>query len=237
MTRTARAADAAAGPAMYRRVMPRIRAIVDRFWLDALVVLLALGAIGEILTNDQVEGWTPGLIVFVFLWTTPLLARRRHPVLAPTLVFVAVIVQAAIWHHSVPYQFFTFASVLIAAGLYGINLTTTRARIAGGALAIAALVTVVALDPEGSWTDIISTGAVIGVAWLVGHIHQSNSTRTAELRERAERLEREREANSRAAVAEERTRIAREMHDVVAHSLSVMVVQAEAAEEMLDARP
>ena len=50
-------------------------------------------------------------------------------------------------------------------------------------------------------------------------------------------LERERETEARAAVAEERARIAREMHDVVAHSLSVMVVQAEAAEAMLDVDP
>ena len=217
--------------------MRRIRTLVERFWLDGLVVLLALGGIIEILTNDQVEGWTPGLIAFVFLWTTPLLFRRRHPVLAPALVLVAVLVQSVIWHHSVPYQFFTFATVLISTGMLGMNLTTRRDRIAGGALALATLVTVVALDPEGNWTDIISTGGVIGVAWLVGHILRSNADRTAELRERAERLEREREANARAAVAEERTRIAREMHDVVAHSLSVMVVQAEAAEEMIGIDP
>ncbi len=217
--------------------MLRIRTLVERFWLDALVVLLAVGAIIEILTNDQVEGWTPGLIAFVFLWTTPLLFRRRHPVLAPALVFVAVIVQSVIWHHSVPYQFFTFATVLISAGMLGMNLTTRRDRILGGVLALGTLVTVVALDPDGNWTDIISTGGVIGVAWLVGHIHRANTTRNAELRERAERLEREREANARAAVAEERTRIAREMHDVVAHSLSVMVVQAEAAEEMISVDP
>ncbi|HMN98508.1 MAG TPA: sensor histidine kinase [Miltoncostaeaceae bacterium] len=219
------------------RLLHRTRALVERFWLDALTVLLALGAIIEILTNDQVEGPTAGLIIFVFLWTTPLLFRRRHPVLAPVLVFVAVTVQAVIWHHSVPYQFFTFAAVLISAGMLGMNLSTRRDRILGGALAIGTLVTVVALDPGGNWTDVISTGGVIGVAWLVGHIHRANTTRNTELRERAERLEREREANARAAVAEERTRIAREMHDVVAHSLSVMVVQAEAAEEMIGIDP
>jgi signal transduction histidine kinase len=237
MTRTGRAADDASAPAGYGRVMRRILAVVERFWLDGLVVLLMVGGISEILTNDEVEGPRAGLIAFVFLWTTPLLFRRRHPVLAPALVFVAVAAQTAIWHHSVPYQFFTFATVLISAGMLGMNLAGRRQRIAGGALAVATLVTVVALDPDGSWTDIISTGGVIGVAWLVGYILRSNANRTAELRERAERLEREREANARAAVAEERTRIAREMHDVVAHSLSVMVVQAEAAEEMLSLDP
>jgi signal transduction histidine kinase len=215
----------------------RVRALVEHVWLDGVICLLALGGIIEILTNDEVQGWTPGLIIFVFLWTTPLLFRRRHPKLAPTMVFVAIIAQAAIWHHSIPYQFFTFASALLASGLYGQNLEDRRERIAGGALVVAALVTIIALDPEGSWTDIISTGAVLGVAWLVGYILRQNARRTSELRERAERLEREREANARAAVAEERTRIAREMHDVVAHSLSVMVVQAEAAEEMLSRDP
>lgn len=215
----------------------RLRTLVERVWLDAVICLLALGGVIEVLTNDQVEGPTAGLILFVFLWTTPLLFRRRHPVLAPVLVFVVVTVQSVLWHHSVPYQFFTFAAVLISAGLLGMNLATRRDRILAGALALGTLVTVVALDPEGNWTDVISTGGVIGVAWLVGYIHRSNTRRNAELRERAERLEREREANARAAVAEERTRIAREMHDVVAHSLSVMVVQAEAAEEMLSRDP
>jgi signal transduction histidine kinase len=59
----------------------------------------------------------------------------------------------------------------------------------------------------------------------------------AELEERAARLEREREAQSRMAVAAERARIARELHDVVAHNMSVMVVQADGAAYVLDAAP
>jgi signal transduction histidine kinase len=237
MTRTARAADDASARAEYGRVMLRIRALVERHWFDVLVVGLTVGGMAEVLLNEQVEGWTPGLILFALLWGLPLLARRRHPVLAPAVVFVAVGAQAAIWHHSVGYQFCTFMMVLLAAGLFGANLTTGRTRLAGAALVLATLLIVVGVDTEGSWTDALTTAPVIGVAWLIGHIYRNNTMRTAELRERAERLEREREANARAAVAEERTRIAREMHDVVAHSLSVMVVQAEAAEEMIGIDP
>src|SRR4029079_4815111 len=114
---------------------------------------------------------------------------------------------------------------------------TGRARLCGAAVIGVAIVTVVFRDPEGDWTNLFTVVPIAAIAALVSHVLNANAVRNAELRERAERLEREREANARAAVAEERTRIAREMHDVVAHSLSVMVIQAEAAEEMLSRAP
>jgi signal transduction histidine kinase len=237
MTRTARAGDDASARTGYRRTMLRARALVERHWFDVLVVGLMVGGIVEAMLNDAVQGSTLGLAVFALLWGLPLLARRSHPVLAPTLVFVALTAQTVIWNHSVGYQFCAFMVALLAAGQYGVVLTTRNARLAGAAVVLVTLVVVVGLDPEASWTDALTTGPVLGVAWLIGHIHRNNTLRTAELRDRAERLEREREANARAAVAEERTRIAREMHDVVAHSLSVMVIQAEAAEEMLARDP
>jgi signal transduction histidine kinase len=74
-------------------------------------------------------------------------------------------------------------------------------------------------------------------AWLIGHAIRVHRRQVAALEERARRLEGEREATARAAVAEERARIARELHDVVAHGVSVMVVQAEAARRLLRRRP
>jgi signal transduction histidine kinase len=74
-------------------------------------------------------------------------------------------------------------------------------------------------------------------AWLLGAYLRTRRLYVAELRERAARAEREREERARQAVSDERARIARELHDAIAHGVSVMVVQAEAAEEVLVADP
>jgi signal transduction histidine kinase len=75
------------------------------------------------------------------------------------------------------------------------------------------------------------------LAWVIGDSLRTRRAYYAQLEERAERLQREREAQSKAAVAAERARIARELHDVVAHNVSVMVVQADGAAYVLDDSP
>ncbi|WP_255953214.1 sensor histidine kinase [Streptomyces odontomachi] len=75
------------------------------------------------------------------------------------------------------------------------------------------------------------------LAWVLGDSLRTRRAYFAQLEERAARLEREREAQAKVAVAAERARIARELHDVVAHNVSVMVVQADGAAYVLDAAP
>ena len=75
------------------------------------------------------------------------------------------------------------------------------------------------------------------VAWIIAETVRNRRAYTASLQERAERLEREREIEAHQAVTAERARIARELHDVVAHSMSVMVVQAGAARRVLNRDP
>ncbi|MFJ1652085.1 sensor histidine kinase [Streptomyces sp. NPDC088337] len=75
------------------------------------------------------------------------------------------------------------------------------------------------------------------LAWVLGDSVRTRRAYFAQLEERAARLEKEREAQAKVAVAAERARIARELHDVVAHNVSVMVVQADGAAYVLDAAP
>ncbi|MEU1624338.1 histidine kinase [Streptomyces sp. NPDC020096] len=97
--------------------------------------------------------------------------------------------------------------------------------------------------PSGSATTWGHLVAVVfmtipfALAWVIGDSLRTRRAYYAQLEERAERLQREREAQAKAAVAAERARIARELHDVVAHNVSVMVVQADGAAYVLDASP
>jgi signal transduction histidine kinase len=215
-----------------------LRRLSERHVFDAIIVVAIGITLFEVWLSTDVEGSPAGLTLFTFLWGLPLLvARRRAPVPAAVAVLVLMCAQAVIWTQSVPYSFGTFLTVMLATGVLGAHVRTRRGLLAGAALVIGAIVLVVTLDESGHWTNLLTTIPAAGFAWLVGYVYRANTARTTELRERAERLERERETEARAAVAEERARIAREMHDVVAHSLSVMVVQAEAAEAMLDVDP
>lgn len=85
--------------------------------------------------------------------------------------------------------------------------------------------------------DFVTAMAIFGTAWLAGDSLRTRRTRTAALEERAERLEREHAEAARLAVQNERALIARELHDVVAHSVSVMVIQASGARRVLEQQP
>jgi signal transduction histidine kinase len=107
--------------------------------------------------------------------------------------------------------------------------------VAGIGLTLAAWVLLVAsTDQFRKAEEIVFDAIVWSSAWLSGWTIRIGEKRARDLGRRAERLEREREAQARAAVLDERARIARELHDVVAHGMSVMVVQAGAARSLLN---
>jgi signal transduction histidine kinase len=86
-------------------------------------------------------------------------------------------------------------------------------------------------------SDAVFVTVVFGGTWLLGRALRGRGQRAAELEQRAAQLEADQQAQARAAVAAERARIARELHDVIAHSVSVMVIQAGAAEQLLEQAP
>lgn len=94
--------------------------------------------------------------------------------------------------------------------------------------------------PGGLWQGLFIMGLLtvpFVLAWVLGDSVRTRRAYWAQLEEKAARLEKERETQARIAVAAERARIARELHDVVAHNVSVMVVQADGAAYVLDAAP
>jgi len=159
-------------------------------------------------------------ILFGLAATLPLLVRRRWP-----FAVLAVILAVAI---ATPVDGQYVFPIVIA--LYTIGSTRSwEATIAAAAMpAAAGLVYILAGGPEFTTDDLLAVGLTCAVSAGLGLFVQSRRTSFDALQERAERLDRERELLAERAVAEERVRIAQELHDVVAHNVSLIVVQAQA---------
>jgi signal transduction histidine kinase len=163
-----------------------------------------------------------------------LLARRRHPVLAAVALLPLAIAQAAflVDTSELIASFFPLLVLAYGGGAYA---EPGGARIAL-ALVLAAVVPIGLIDGDAPGS-IVFPAAIATLCWLVGRNVRMRTRLAAELHEGAARLAEQREAEAREAVAEERRRIAREMHDVVAHSISIMVIQATGARQILPLDP
>jgi signal transduction histidine kinase len=210
--------------------------LARRYWFDALLVAgIGLGLTGVILKPGGEDTTSAPLwfdIPAVLAIVAPLLARRRFPFGAPVAVGVAV---AAVSFHDetiVPYDIVVFLTGCAAVFLFGLLRERTQA-VAGLAVAIGVEAIVVRNDPNGSLWNFIFVSIVFGIIWTIAFALGRTSKAVDEARERAARAEREREQRARDAVAEERARIARELHDVVGHSVSVMTVQASGVRRLL----
>jgi signal transduction histidine kinase len=185
---------------------------------------------------DALLGHGPGTrwerVVFALVTTLPLLVRRRAPVVVAVVIAAALVVWAAMAsvgeNGTMP-----FPSILVAlfsVGLY--ERQTTRSLIGALALVGSAFYALETHYNTGHFTA--SNAAIFAFfmlgAWGAGRLIQHRA-------KQAEVAYADSELLARTAVAEERARIARELHDVVAHSISIVAVQAGAAEELLDRDP
>ncbi|WP_329792854.1 histidine kinase [Lentzea sp. DG1S-22] len=164
----------------------------------------------------------------------PLLIRRQRPGTAVAVVLATIVLEflTSPWGTFVPVVNLTLAPVLYSVAVYGRRRQVWLA-LAGSAVVVSWWA-VRSLDArEGQWREfVVAVGFVVSLllaCWLLGEFVSARRAYLLAVEDRAVRAEREKEALARAAVAEERTRIAREMHDVVAHAVSTMVMQAEGA--------
>jgi signal transduction histidine kinase len=190
----------------------------------AIVLALASGYVGRAAHFGR---WTFGLPLAV-VEVTPLLVRRRFPLPVLIVVASATLAEVAVYGSTTP----------VAAAVAVFTVATYRDRrtsliasaTSGAAIALLAL----ALD---GYHSLVQTLLLFAIAWVAGDSLGTKRAYLSELELRAERLEREQQAEAARAVAEEQARIARELHDVIAHNVSVMVVHAAAGLDAFDKRP
>jgi signal transduction histidine kinase len=197
------------------------RALAQRpFITDTLLaVVLAVSTVAS-----HTGAWSP----LILLDTLPLAVRRRWPV--PVLV---VTLMAEVGFHVIHRNVVVLPGTVI--GLYTVAAYCSRpvSIRAGLGTAVVLALTNFWIHDFRSWFGLSTAWSVLGgrtAAWMSGAY-------IGQLRARPARLAREKELQTRRAVAEEQARIARELHDVIAHNVSVMVVQAAAARDVFDVNP
>ena len=220
----------------YFQTVKELGSFVGRYWFDVLVVIGGGVGIAVAVAHQGKYGGPEGPlwldVVLMIAIVAPFLARRRYPFWALAAVPIAVTISAPLDPRLVPDNGVTFVAGLAVAFLFA-QLRDRRQALAGLVMVFGTQVVIVRFDPQGSTGDIFFTNIVFGVVWLAGFLLGRKFEEGDAAKERAARLEREREEQARIAVAEERARIARELHDVVGHSVSVMTVQASGVRRLL----
>jgi signal transduction histidine kinase len=224
--------DAPVASERYSRVVRQLGSVARRWeiqWTDVVLAgLLSVWAIVEGAGRDSLT-FSPA----VLLSTAPLVVRRRWP---------GAVLLAALAGFTIAGKASGFAALLggltaaVSLGLY------TRHQNLAPFIVVASAGVISLEFGRGQTSTLPIPGAVLplvllGAAFLAGREIASRQKELNEQRQRAGLLEQEREAAVKAAAEAERRHIARELHDVVAHSVSVMVVQAGAARKVLDDKP
>lgn len=223
-----------------RARMSRIRAALDAY------PLLVDGAIAlglTLLTLFAVAAGAPDVgpggavnLVLLLLQTVPLVARRR----APLIVFVVVVAALVLQVFLLPDGGVLRSSGGPLVAFYTLGAELERRRSFPIAFAVGVILGVLMVQHAGLpqvLQPLIQTELFLLAAWYVGDSARIRGLYTRALEAQADLVEREREQRAQRAIAEERERIARELHDAVTHHVSVIVIQAGAGLRALARRP
>jgi signal transduction histidine kinase len=210
---------------------------LDRRAIDITVAVLLLALmVAELAARPLESGEAPSrpiAYVWAVLIALPIAVHRRFPVAALLVAGAAIIGYAA--GHFVAFPGYAAFALTFVVSLHG---GRGRGVLAFGIMTLAVGIAIsLQAAPMVTPSTWIMTVLALLVAWLAGDNLRVRQQRWAALQARARRLEAEREERARQAVTEERLRIARELHDVVAHAMSVVAVQAGVANHVIDSRP
>ena len=214
----------------------RLWSLARTRWFDGLVVVGAVVGIVEAVLTQDVEDGPVGPVWFDVLAilgiTLPLLARRRFRFGSMAVSGVVFAASSFVDDRLIPHGVVPFLTAIAVFVLFGLLRDRTQA-VAGLGVGLGVTAIILRNDPKGSAAGFGFTALVFSLAWTVAFAIGRKLQEADEVKERLARAERERLERARAAVEEERARIARELHDVVGHSVSVMTVQAAAARRLL----
>ncbi len=207
--------------------------------LAAVLAVLSIVALATISPGEaELYSRDVDLIAYglVLAQTLPLALRRVYPLPVLLLVVAGFFIDRSLDYPS------SVASFGFAFAFHSLGSQLPRRRSLLLGLPIVGLLTLftvsgVAFSESVTWASVFLVALAAMAPLMLGREVYEKRRYLSELEERADRLEREREAQAQQAVREERARIARELHDVVAHEMTVMTIQAAAARRVIDAKP
>ena len=225
-----------AGECRTLRVVRPMRGFARRYWFEIAVVLAAVDAALEVALRQgsanapHVSAWfaVPALALVIL----PLITRRHWAFAAPAAVWMLAAAFSFIDGRLVVFTASAYATGMVASFLLG-NLKDASQSRPGLLITVGGAATVVYNSPAHTAGDFVFTPALFGMLWLGGLAMQQRGARADAAELQASRLARDRQAATEAAIADERARIARELHDVLGHSLSVMTIQSSAVRRVL----
>ncbi len=219
----------------YLQRVSRIRYLSRTYVVDVLIALLLIAAMLEVLVGRDSPDAPRTTLWFVLpaiaILVLPIIARRWFPFAPAAHWLLAAGISFVDWR-LIPFAISIFVVGLVAAFLLG-NLRDPLQAGIGLALVIGGPATVVYKIPGHTAAMLIFIPLEFAISWVAGFALRERAEQAEAADVRASLAERERDAAARIAVAEERVRIARELHDIVAHAVSVMVLQVGAVRHKL----
>jgi signal transduction histidine kinase len=221
----------------YLHRVTRVRYLAREYWFELLVAFLAVEGMVELVVQRNSPGAPATSLWFavpaVALIVLPLLARRHFPFAAPAAYWLLATALTFVDGVLIPSVASLGVVGLAAAFLLG-NLRD-RWKAGVGLTVVLGCMVIVVHNIPGAYpaSEFIFITLRFAVSWVAGYALRAREEQAEAAEVRATQAEREREAAARIAVAEERARIARELHDIVAHAVSVMVLQVGAVRHKL----